>query len=159
MMEGIDIGSAESWGQHMMEGIDIGSAESWGQHMMEVINISSAESWGQHMMEGIDIGEEVSSGALANPTRPLPSWERKVIEHIGTPSLWKVGGLITFLRPQGNDHLLPVGRGGSEHILRLLATYRQGKSLPPHPLKTNQFKSHTVLPIALCLMAAALKTV
>ena len=26
----------------------------------------------------------------------------------------------------------------------LLATYRQGKSLPPHFLKTNQFKIHTV---------------
>ena len=33
--------------------------------------------------------EEVSSGTLENSTRPLPSWKRKVIEHIGTPPLWK----------------------------------------------------------------------
>lgn len=30
--------------------------------------------------------EEVSSGTLENFTR---SWERKIIEHIGTPPLWK----------------------------------------------------------------------
>ena len=33
------------------------------------------------------------------------------------------------------------------------ATYRQEKSLPPHSLKTNQFKIHTVPPIILCLVA------
>jgi hypothetical protein len=34
----------------------------------------------------IDIeSEEVSSGTWENSTRPLPSWKRKVIEHIGTP--------------------------------------------------------------------------
>ena len=40
-----------------------------------------------------------------------------------------------------------------------LVTCRQGKPLLPHSLRTNQFKSHTVLPTTLCLMAAALKTV
>jgi hypothetical protein len=35
-------------------------------------------------------------------------------------------------------------------------TYRQEKSLPPHSLMTNQFKSHTALPITLCLVAVAL---
>jgi hypothetical protein len=33
--------------------------------------------------------EEVSSGTLENSTRPLPSWKRKVIQHIGTSPLWK----------------------------------------------------------------------
>ena len=37
-----------------------------------------------------------------------------------------------------------------------LPTFRQGKSLPPHSLKTNKFKGHTVLPIILCLVADAL---
>jgi hypothetical protein len=26
---------------------------------------------------------------LENSTRPLPSWKRKAIKHIGTPPLWK----------------------------------------------------------------------
>jgi hypothetical protein len=37
-----------------------------------------------------------------------------------------------------------------------LVTCRQGKPLLPHSLRTNQFKSHTVLPIILCLVAVAL---
>ena len=37
-----------------------------------------------------------------------------------------------------------------------LVTYRQEKSLPPHSLRTIQFKSHTVLSITLCLVAVAL---
>jgi hypothetical protein len=37
----------------------------------------------------VDCTEEVSSRTLENSTRPLPSRKRKVIEHIGTPPLWK----------------------------------------------------------------------
>ena len=37
-----------------------------------------------------------------------------------------------------------------------MATFRQGKSLSPHSLKTNQFKGCTVPPIILCLVADAL---
>ena len=33
--------------------------------------------------------EEVSSGPLENSTRPLPSWKREVMEHVGTPALQK----------------------------------------------------------------------
>ena len=58
-----------------------------------------------------------------------------------------------YLQSQG------MKRSACRYIPWTLATYRQGKSLPPHSLKTNQFKSHTVLPITLCLMAEALKTV
>ena len=97
---------------------------------------------------GQPISEEVSSGTLENSTRPFPSRRER---------------LITFLRPQGVDQPSATcwwGRPRAHrHIPQPLATYRQGKSLPPHSLKTNQFKSHTSLPTTLCLMAAALKTV
>jgi hypothetical protein len=33
--------------------------------------------------------KEISSGTLENSSRPLPSWKRLVIEHIGTPLLQK----------------------------------------------------------------------
>ena len=46
----------------------------------------------------------------------------------------------------------------SGHILQdwLLPTFRQGKFLSPHSLKTNQFKGCPVPPIILCLVADAL---
>ena len=34
--------------------------------------------------------EKVSSGTVENSIRPLPSWKREVIEHIGTPPLLKI---------------------------------------------------------------------
>jgi hypothetical protein len=34
-------------------------------------------------------GEKVSSGTVENSIRPLPSWKRKVMKHLGTPPLWK----------------------------------------------------------------------
>ena len=66
-----------------------------------------------------------------------------------------------------NSHgTLPLWKGGANYIPQTtgaggkgVTTYREGKSLLPHSLKTNQFKSHTVLPIILCLMTVALKTV
>ena len=60
------------------------------------------------------------------------------MEHVGTPP---------FL-----DYIPQENRRADQP----LATYRQGKSLPPHSLRINQFKSHTVLPITLCLVAVAL---
>jgi hypothetical protein len=33
--------------------------------------------------------EEVHSGTLENSTRPLSSWKRKVMEHLGTPPFQK----------------------------------------------------------------------
>ena len=83
------------------------------------------------------------------------------MEHLGTPPLTGGEGLTTLLRPLevGRTYLQVEETHSMQTHLYLLATYRQNKSLLPHSLKTNQFKSHTVLPIALCLMAAALKTV
>ena len=98
---------------------------------------------------------------MENSTRPLPSWKRKVIEHIGTPPLQKGGAnyipqttvenhwhireaqssVDTFLRM--DDHSLPSLRSQTR---KALAT-----SFPK-----DQFKSHTVLPITLCLVAVAL---
>jgi hypothetical protein len=92
------------------------------------------------------------------------------MEHLGTPPLQK--GEANYI-PQTTggrvggrtDHKPLADGGGPEHVDTFcrvdlpLATCRQGKSLTPHFLKTNQFKSHTVLPTTLCLMAAALKTV
>ena len=68
----------------------------------------------------------------------LPRRERRLLEHLGTPP---------FLNCISQEN---------HRVDQPLATYRQGKSLPPHPLRTNQFKSHTVLPITLCLVAVAL---
>jgi len=37
------------------------------------------------------ISEKDSSGPLENSTRPLPSWRRKVVGHLGNPPLQKEG--------------------------------------------------------------------
>ena len=50
--------------------------------------------------------EEVNSETLENSTRPLPSWKRKVIEHIGTPPLWKgEANYISQTTVGTSDHL------------------------------------------------------
>lgn len=95
---------------------------------------------------------EVSSGPLANSTRPLPSRMERLINIPQT--LWKV---------ERGSHHWPPGRGpehmGTFHKTDLpLASNSQGKSMPPHPPKTNQFKSHVVGSVTLCLRVAALKT-
>jgi hypothetical protein len=43
---------------------------------------------------------------LENSTRPLPSWKRKVIEHIGTAALWKgEANYISQTTVGTSDHL------------------------------------------------------
>ena len=67
--------------------------------------------------------------------------------------------------PSGRERLINISQTlGQEPNCRWghipqdwpLLTFRQGKSLSPHSLKTNQFKGCTVLPIILCLVADAL---
>jgi hypothetical protein len=43
------------------------------------------------MLESLKQIEEISSGTLENSTRRLPSWKRKVMEHIGLSSLGQEG--------------------------------------------------------------------
>ena len=67
--------------------------------------------------------------------------------------------------PSGRERLISISQTtgqewtcGWGHIPQdwPLPTIRQGKSLSPNSLKTNQFKECTVLPIILCLVAGAL---
>jgi hypothetical protein len=66
--------------------------------------------------------EEVSSGTLENSTRPLPSWKRKAIEHIGTPPLWKGGANYIPQTTERGDRPSTItighfaGGGGLEHV-------------------------------------------
>ena len=61
--------------------------------------------------------EEVSSGTLENSTRPLPSWKREVMEHLGSPPLGK--GEANYI-PQTTEgttnHQPPASGGGPEHV-------------------------------------------
>ena len=54
--------------------------------------------------------EEVSSGTLEKSTRPLPSWERKVI---GTPPVRKGGANYIPLTSGRRDQALRVGEAQS----------------------------------------------
>ena len=82
--------------------------------------------------------EKVSLGTLGRSWNTCPSRRERLI-NISQTTGWE----LTY-------------RWG--HIPQdwLLLTFRQGKSLSPHSLKTNQFKGCTVPPIILCLVADAL---
>jgi hypothetical protein len=67
--------------------------------------------------------------------------------------------------PSGRKRLINISQTtgweptcGWRHIPQdgLLPTFRQGKSLSPHSLMTNQFKGCTVPPVILCLVTDAL---
>jgi hypothetical protein len=49
--------------------------------------------------------EEVNSGTVKTSTRPLFSWKRKVIEHIGTPPFQKGESNYIIQTTGGTDHL------------------------------------------------------
>ena len=90
---------------------------------------------------------QLTKDCRENSTRPRnslhPSLPRreKWMEYVGTPPLLEEADYI----PQKNHR-----------TAKPLETCRYGKPLLPHSLRTNQFKSHTVLPIILCLVADAL---
>jgi hypothetical protein len=84
-------------------------------------------------------GEKVNSGTLGRPWNTCLSGRESLVNISQTtgqePTCLRMGTL-----PQDGP----------------LLTFRQGKSLSPHSLKTNQFKGCTVQPIILCLVANAL---
>ena len=82
--------------------------------------------------------EKVSSGTLGRSWNSCPSRRER---------------LINISQTTGQEPTCEWG-----HIPQdwLLPIFRQGKSLSPHSLKTNQFKGCTVPPIILCLVADAL---
>jgi hypothetical protein len=62
----------------------------WGcHHQTHKVRTSTHPGVAEEKVFIVD-SEAVSSGTLENSMRPLPSWKRKVIEHIGTSSPPKV---------------------------------------------------------------------
>jgi hypothetical protein len=60
--------------------------------------------------------EELSLGTLENSTRPLTSWKRKFIEHLGIPPLLKGEGNYIPQKTEGTYHQPLVGEGSPEHV-------------------------------------------
>jgi hypothetical protein len=76
----------------------------------------------------------------------------------------KIGEAHEILAPPGRERLITISQtteqeqpaSGDTFCKTELPTLRQGKSLSPHSIKTNQFKGCTALPIILGLLADAL---
>ena len=97
------------------------------------------DRWTKYSQEKIwKRNEKVISATLGRPWNPCFSGRERLIS-IAQTKVWEP---TCEWRHIPQDGLLP--------------TLRQGNSLSPHSLKTNQFKGCTLLPITLCLVADAL---
>lgn len=79
----------------------VGVGWGWGVGPLSEDDTHAQEDIQQEVTVGMcHVSEEVSSGTMENSTRPLPSWKRTVIEHIGIPPPRRER-ITTFLRPKG----------------------------------------------------------